>query len=309
MKIVAELGSNWKSFDDCKNAIALAKSCGAHAIKFQLYTHEELYGTPGKLAGELDRDWIPLLANKAKATGIEFMCTAFSVDGIEFIDQYVTTHKLASSEMCHVDMLSALKATLKPILISTGAQVWNDIVAVSNLLKNQARFLYCEAAYPANHIDMRKLNILRTIVKQEEVGFSDHSTDIYNIPLRARDEGAFLLEKHFNPFGYKDTPDAPHSIGIDDFIAMTKCLKNTDIVTYAPTREERDMILKHKRRLKAIKQIKKGEKFDFNKNFGIFRSLEEDILGGHPGTVHMIHGKIANKDINPQDPVGPNDLQ
>lgn len=304
MRVIAELGSNWKSFDDCKNAIGLAKSAGADAIKFQLYTYEELYGVAGSLEGVLPREWIAPLAAKAQATGIEFMCTAFSPDGVRFIDPYVTTHKLASSEMCHPGMLAALRDTGKPLLISTGAQTVTDIERVREMLAGRdTTWLYCEAAYPSRHADLRQLVALSQIVKAP-VGYSDHTLDVFNAPLLARDYGASVLEKHFNPFDYTDTPDAGHSLSTDDFMAMTHALRG-QIRPFGPTRAESGMILRHKRRLICTRPTALGEALT-PENHGPYRARQDAIEALHPFS--NINGHTAAVGMNAGDPIGPRQL-
>lgn len=299
MKIIAELGSNWKSFDDCKDAIGLAKSCGADAIKFQLFTHKELYGFDGEMAGELPRDWLPKLKEKSDAVGIEFMCSAFSPNGILAVDPLVNTHKLASSEMCHVGMLSALSKTGKHILISTGAQSQNDIQSACDFMRDcNVTFMYCEASYPAQSVDLRKLALLEQLVGSP-VGFSDHTTDIFNIPALARDYGAIVLEKHFNPFNYKDTPDAGHSLGVNAFQEMAYNVKADHVCVLGPTGSEKEMLTTHKRRLVALRKIEVGDPFLLNINFGVYRAKTEMIDAAHPSLAMRIHDTISEKSFEP----------
>ena len=95
--IIAEIGSNWRiaGKGDITNLAAIdmtirqAKACGADAVKFQMFTHEDLYGFPGDDKFSLPRRYIPVIAEKCKKLGIDFMCTAFTADGVKFIDQYV----------------------------------------------------------------------------------------------------------------------------------------------------------------------------------------------------------------------------
>lgn len=302
MRIIAELGSNFKSFDDCKTAISLAKSCGADAIKFQLYTHQELYGFPGTIAGELPRDWLPRLKDKADAVGIELMCTAFSPDGVRFVDAFVDAHKVASSEACHVGMLDVLLEIKKPTIISVGAQSESDVIGINKYLENHKTitFLYCEASYPAQHVDMRKMLRLREITNRD-VGYSDHTLDVYNLPRFAYDFGATVLEKHFNPFDYTDTPDAPHSLSIDDFQAMVYSIKEPFGVNLGPTKAELPMLLKHKRRLIATQSIKSGDQLRLNENYGIYRSKLSDTKGAHPAAPR--NNTTAKRDYNVGDAI------
>lgn len=305
MKLIAELGSNWKTFDDCKNAISLAKAAGADAIKFQLYTHAELYGTPGTLPGEMPREWIPRLAEKARATDIEFMCTAFSHDGVRFVDPYVDTHKLASSEMCHRGMLDALKATGKPLIVSTGAQTQRDITNVAEYLAGRATtWLYCEAAYPSRHSDLRRMAQLAALI-QAPVGYSDHTLDVYNAPLIAQALGAVILEKHFNPFDYTDTPDAGHSLSTEDFLRMVHALKGIQ-EPLGPTRAEMPMVLSHKRRLIATRAIALGEALT-PENHGAYRYKHQDTEALHP--MVNSNGLRTIVSINPGSPIRPQDVR
>lgn len=301
MKVIAELGSNFKSFDDCKNAISIAKQLKADAIKFQLYTHSELYGVPGILPGVIPKEWIPKLKEKAEACGIEFMCTAFSPQGVKFIDDFVDTHKLASSEMCHRGMLDVLRETHKPVYISTGAQTENDICTVNRYMAGcPITFLYCEAVYPSHKSDLRRILRLREITNRD-VGFSDHTTDIYNLPRIAQDMWCDVLEKHFNPFDYTDTPDAPHSLNTEDFQSMIRCLQESQGFTQimmGPTKDELPMILRHKRRIIATTEIKVGDQLRLGENCGIFRSKKSDVTAQHPFTTQL---GLATRDYVPGD--------
>ena len=87
--IVAEVGSNFKTLDDCRRSIQLAKSCGADAVKFQAFDHKALYGFDGEISGSLPLEWLPGLADKANSLGIEFMCSAFSPEILLEVNRYV----------------------------------------------------------------------------------------------------------------------------------------------------------------------------------------------------------------------------
>jgi N,N'-diacetyllegionaminate synthase len=305
MKIICEIGSNWKTFEDCKNAISLAKACGADAVKFQLYTHQELYGYPGKISGELPRDWISKLKNKADAVGIEFMCTAFSPEALKFLNFFVDTHKIASSEACYQELLLAAMSTEKPLIISLGAQSQSDILAIDNFTINYpVTFLYCEAAYPSRHSDLRKMLKLEETLNRP-VGFSDHTTDVYIIPRLAYDYGAQVLEKHFNPFDYTDTPDAPHALNVEDFQAMVYNIKEQSVAELGPSRAEQSMLTTHKRRIKVTSHIKFGDRLEYGKNFGVYRSKTEDTLAAHPSLASKINGQIAQREYNVGDGISP----
>lgn len=148
--IIAEVGSNWQTFDDCKDSIAKAASCGADAVKFQAYDHKALYGVSRRsvawggledpnrddvvFPGTLPLEWLPKLKAKADACGIEFMCSAFSPELVEAVDPYVNVHKVASAEMTHIRILEKLRKLGKPVILSTGASGEADIRGALHVL-------------------------------------------------------------------------------------------------------------------------------------------------------------------------------
>lgn len=332
--IIAEVGSNWSTLEDCMTSITKAKQCGADAVKFQAYNWHALYGhgrshtydgdddgavwPVDKLAGVLPLDWLPNLKEKADAVGIEFMCSAFSPELLDAVDPHVSIHKVASSEMCHLRMLERLREIGKPVILSTGAQTEPDIHTAWDALGYTPVIpMYCVAAYPANRVDLYQLNTLRNITG-ENVGYSDHTVDVETIPPLAQSHGACVIEKHVNFVGATG-PDAPHSIDAEDLSRMVFTIRgrkyaqlNTPPGFYSawvgPTPAEKDMITRHKRRLIATTTIKEGETLTEGVNFGIYRSLREDTHAFSPWMVNEVQGRIAKREIRAGCGVGPGDV-
>jgi N,N'-diacetyllegionaminate synthase len=317
MKIIAEIGSNWRSLNDCLNSIALAKACGADAVKFQAYDWRSLYGFGAvlnphelNLRGILDPAWLPTLKAKADSVDIEFMCSAFSVPLLNEVDKYVSTHKVASAELTHIRILERLREIGKPVILSTGASSMNDIaIALKVLGDTPVTLLYCVSAYPANYVNFRKIDLLR-MKFLKPVGYSDHSTDAIVIPMTAKMYGATVIEKHVNLVGVKDTPDAPHSLNTDQFKAMCNALIEEDGYRSLPLEDdsERDMFTTHNRRLIATRDIKAGEHFKENENFGIFRALKPDTKALSPWAIDKVNGHECKIDIKAGDGIPPEAL-
>lgn len=308
MKIIAEVGSNWSTLNDCLNSINLAKACGADAVKFQLFSCEALYGA-GVCANfefnhklELPQTWLPTLKAKADACGIEFMCSAFSVELLNEVDKYVSTHKVASAELTHKRMLERLREIGKPVILSTGASSMADIgMALDVLGDTPVTLLYCVAAYPANYIWFHKMELLAAQFKRP-VGFSDHSLDVIQIPFNAKRSGATVIEKHVNFVGAKG-PDAGHSLNADQFKLMCMALQGKE--TPLDDGSERDMFTTHNRRLMAISDIKQGDLLQENENFGIFRALKPEPRALSPWAIDNVNGKRAKIDIRAGEGITP----
>ena len=294
--IIAEVGSNFTCFDDCKDSIAKAKACGADAVKFQAFDRKSLYGSQGEMPGSLPMDWIPRLSLKAKACGIEFMCSAFSPELVEAVNPYTNVHKVASAELTHLRILEKVRSLGKPVILSTGASGESDIRGALEVLSGvPVILLYCVAAYPARVID------LGVIAQMERtfgvpVGFSDHSESATVIPQRAAELGACVIEKHVNFVG-ATSPDSPHSLSTDEFKLMVETIHGTVSRGMGPTQEENGMIRRHNRRILAIRDIPLGEALQEGVNFGIYRSLIDDATAAHPFAIHGMIGRGVRRAI------------
>ncbi len=277
--IIAEIGSNWTTLDDCIYSIKEAKAAGADAAKFQMYTHKELYGFDGPpLFGELPKEWIPEFKRACDRVGIEFMCTAFSVRGFDYLDPYVKRHKVASSCNSTRSILDYLGTLNKPVYVSTGAASLEDIRLALDLLNGNGTPLYCVAAYPAKVIDFNVMSSIRMNLGCD-VGYSDHSIDVLTLPKIAQQMGATVIEKHFSAID-ADTPDKPHSINPREFKLMVDILRGRQHpVRVGWTPEEQPMADMYRNRCVAIKDLKAGEQLVIGDNFGVFRTKEKDVQG------------------------------
>lgn len=316
--IVAEVGSNWQTLEDCIKSIRLAKVAGADAVKFQLYTHEALYGLTepyrtgfsGRIEGVLPPEWLPKLSEAAKEYGIDFMCSAFSPELIEVVDPWVQVHKVASSEACHVRMLEKLREIGKPVILSCGGKGEADIARSLEVLGDTPVILcYCVAAYPAREMDLTMIPQLAMRFKKD-VGFSDHSIDASIIPpLAAGFFRACLVEKHVT-FIDAETPDFPHSLNFDQFKLMCDIIRGVksepDPIGY--TREENAMVLRHNRRPIATMPIEVGQELQEGENVGLYRSLKDDTRGISPFEFDRILGRNATRLIQPGEAIGPGDF-
>lgn len=265
--IVSEVGSNWLTFDDCIESIKVSAQVGASAVKFQMYTHTELYGYPmpmpvnnlnplitGRMPGELPREWIPKLASACDEHKIEFMCTAFSPEGYRFIDPYVKRHKIASAENSDAEILAQVQGFNKPILMSTGGSSLSEIkLAVDTLQSNvyspvpEVTLMYCVSAYPAKNVNLETMTFLSLFsLKLDNYGYSCHTDEWVTPVMAANNYRAAVIEKHFKVRPMY-TPDSDHSILPDEFKKMVDAIRG-GLKPQFPDPQEEDMVKYHKRR-------------------------------------------------------------
>ncbi len=283
--IIAEVGSNWTVLNHCKDSIAAAKACGADAVKFQAFDDLSLYGrmTIYDNPYKLPLHWIPELKEKANACGIELMVTAFSPELVNAVDPFVEVHKIASSDLTCPHMLKAVKAKGKPILLSCGGSNQMDIAMALAILDGaDVTLMYCNSAYPSQEHNLFQIESMQRKFLNK-VGFSDHSLDVIYAPLSAcKHFNVSVIEKHVTFFEITG-PDGGHSLDATQFKRMCDYLRGkNDPYIVGPSAEEHSMFLRHNRRLLAISDIAPGEVFRFGKNYGSFRSLENDTRGVIP---------------------------
>lgn len=256
--IVAEIGSNFAKFEDPRMNLSCAYDqiigafeSGATAVKFQFFTPEDLFGSQldkddadALRKFTLTRENIKSLAMFCKDVGIEFMCSAFSPLGFEYINQFVYRHKLASPEFNHPHLRRFLTACGKPVIYSLGCHA-GQVPEMD--LGPEDIVLECVSKYPASFLDYD----LHRMVGLPRWGISDHTLD-HDIAVYARSLGAIFFEKHVD-FLYgegQDTPDKCVSIPGDHFAEYVFAIHQIEPI-------DRDEI-KHEAAKKYARQPKEG---------------------------------------------------
>jgi N-acetylneuraminate synthase len=327
--VVAEAGSNWKVGNAKENdamarrLIEVAKEAGADAVKFQTFKAKSTYVSnagdsdylrqSGEVRNvfdllkelEMPYEMVAELAQYAGQLDLTFLTTAFSVDDLTAIDEYVPIHKIASYENSHLRLLEAAAATGKPLMMSTGASPIDEIdwaVAHYRAASDAPLILMqCTAAYPAPR---RALN-LRTITTLRSrygclVGLSDHSKDPVTAPVMAIALGACALEKHFTLDNNLPGPDHKYAIEPDQLKVMIVAIREGEEALgdgfKQVAEEEQELFLFAKRSLQALVDIKPGDVLTEDKNIGILRpgSMSK---GMHPKHLAQVSGKAVTKAV------------
>ncbi len=231
---IAEIGSCHDG--DLNKAIDLiyaARDAGAQYVKAQFWSsaqrlaqrrhsgiaYEAIYSKY-----QIPADWLPVLAERTRATGLGFMCTSYVEEDIAVVAPYVAHFKCASFEAADMAFIQAHYPYLegKPdrwLIVSTGLQD-NTTLTTLKIERHAAglrgtrsvtmKLLHCVSAYPA---PVESLN-LRQIRWEEFDGFSDHAAVAWTASgAVAVACGAKILEVHLKlPETDPQNPDAPHAL-------------------------------------------------------------------------------------------------
>jgi len=282
MYIIAEIGSNYHTLEQCIDSICLAKKAGASAVKFQHFTAKEMWGSGTKEVTPID--WLPQLRAAAEAAEIEFSCTFFSPEKLKSYMHMLDFIKIASSNMMDVDLLNVAANSGKRTYLSCGGHTLEEAVRVLRLFP-LAKFLYCESVYPSYVNDYDKLK------KFPFAGISDHSLDIYPSYYNQ----VRIVEKHVNLCGVNDTPDAPHSLNFDEFSRFCEYLHTRPELEML-SKEEQGMRDLHNVRLIAAVDIPAGKEVR-SKDLVVRRGVKVQADYINPMDKDLVVGKTLKVDV------------
>jgi len=235
--IIAEIGSNWEgSLVTAKKIIQNCKNAGADVVKFQMWRAKDLYSEKHPnwkiiKKSELTFEKAKKIKKISDEIGIEFMCSVFYPEAVEFLETLnVKQYKIASRTCLLKDpySLETLKnkaRTKKPIIISMG--MGGDKNKIKKIfLKNKIIFCYCISDYP---LKFEKINWEKAITFD---GFSDHTMGItapilFTMLKKQKKSNHIIIEKHVKLQNSKG-PDASTSIDIkqlSDLISHIRILE------------------------------------------------------------------------------------
>ncbi len=212
--------------------IDAAAEAGADAIKFQTHiaaaesTLDEPFRVRFSEQDETRYDyWKRMeftpeqwtgLADHATARELVFLSSAFSVAAVELLEKIgVPAWKVGSGEYKSTDLLSAMTATKKPVLLSTGMSDWDEISASVGTVRDLGAPLalfQCTSSYPTALAEVG-LNVIEEMRTRYgcPVGLSDHSGSPHP-SLAAIARGADMIEIHFALDMKMFGPDVPVSL-------------------------------------------------------------------------------------------------
>ncbi|WP_102509154.1 N-acetylneuraminate synthase family protein [Sanguibacter massiliensis] len=214
--VIGEIGINHNGdVEIAKQLIDVAADAGANAVKFQKRTPEictpaaqrdQIRSTPwGEMTYldyryrvEFDRGAYEKIAQHAADRGLHWFASPWDVPSVDFLEDLgVVTHKVASASVTDLELLRALEATGKPIILSTGMSTLEQIdTAVETLGTSRLVLMHATSTYP---LPPEEAN-LRTIATLAErygvpVGYSGHERGL-QISVAAVALGAVTVERH-----------------------------------------------------------------------------------------------------------------
>lgn len=215
--VVAEIGLNHNGdVEIAKQLIDVARAAGADAVKFQKRTpeiatpehmrdvsRETPWGTMSYLdyrrRVEFDREQYIEIGDYATMAGLHWFASPWDVPSVEFLeDLNVVAHKVASASLTDTELLQALRATGKPVILSTGMSTIEQIDrALDTLGTDRTILMHATSTYPmeSGEANLKMIATLRDRYAGVPVGYSGHERGL-QISLAAVALGAVAVERH-----------------------------------------------------------------------------------------------------------------
>ena len=148
---------------------------------------------------EFDRDQYLEIGDHANLSGLDWFASPWDVPSVEFLeDLNVVAHKVASAAVTDLQLLGALAATGKPIILSTGMSSMDQIDAAVDMFDPaKLIILHATSAYPLSpkEANIRVITTLADRFPTIPVGYSGHERGL-QISLAAVTLGAVAVERH-----------------------------------------------------------------------------------------------------------------
>jgi len=232
-----------------------AKEAGADIIKFQTFKTEDgiscfapkaeyqrkqtgsaesQFAMVKKL--ELSFDDFIRIESRCREAGIVFLSTPFDLGSIDFLE---TLHppfwKIPSGEITNLPYLRKIGRTGRPVVLSTGMSVPEEIQAALDVLiscgtpsLDDITLLHCNTQYPTpfGDVNLRAMQTLRERFGVK-VGYSDHTQGV-EIAVAAAALGATVIEKHFTLDRTMTGPDHQASLEPHELSQMVSMIRHVE---------------------------------------------------------------------------------
>ncbi len=215
--VTGEIGINHNGeLENAYRLIDAAVEAGCDAVKFQKRTPEIC--TP-RDQWEIERDtpWGRMtyidyrhrvefgvdeyraIDEYCRKRGIDWFASPWDVPSVEFLEQFdVPAHKVASACLTDDELLRALRATGRTVILSTGMSTPKQIRHAVEVLGSE-NIVLCHATstYPAKHeeLNLRMIHTLQAEYPNVPIGYSGHEVGLQTT-LAAVALGAVFVERH-----------------------------------------------------------------------------------------------------------------
>ena len=272
--MIAEIGINHNGdLEIAKRLIEEASKAGFDAVKFQkrtvdiVFTPEELArpreSVFGKTNGDLkyglefDHSDFVEIDKHCKRNSIDWFASPWDTASLKFLEEFdVVAHKVASACLTDTELLTNMKATGKPIFLSTGMSTLGQIKTALGLLDPENTILmHAVSVYPAKQeqLHLSWINDLKKNFSNYLIGYSGHEAGVMPSVIAVAKYGAVCVERHITLDRAMWGSDQSASLEPEGMERVVKYIRSVPVVSGIGTKQvlsEEIPILEKLRRVK-----------------------------------------------------------
>ncbi len=272
--MIAEIGINHNGdLEIAKKLIDEAVKAGFDAVKFQkrtlkiVFTPEELarprdsvFGNTNgdlKFGLEFDRSDFIEIDKYCKKSGIAWFASSWDNESLEFLQEFdIVAHKVASACLTDKELLKGMKATGKPVFLSTGMSNLDQIKTAVGLLDPENTILmHAVSVYPAKQeqLHLSWIEDLKKNFSNYPIGYSGHEAGVMPSVIAVAKYGAVCVERHITLDRAMWGSDQSASLEPEGMERVVKYIRSIPIVSGGGTKHvlsEEVPILEKLRRVK-----------------------------------------------------------
>lgn len=325
---IADISANHDGdIERAKALIHLAAEAGADAAKFQNFRAEQIVSDRGfqTLSGgqqahqaswkqsvvevyrsaSLPWEWTGALKETCDEAGIDYFSTPYDLEAVDMLDPYVPMYKIGSGDITWTEMLRAVAAKGKPVLIATGASDMRDVQRAMDVLAEitpQVGLMQCNTNYTGDlenfrHIHLNVLKTFRVMYPDVVLGLSDHTPGHATV-LGAVTLGARVVEKHFTDDTAREGPDHPFSMTPETWADMVDRTRELELALGSAVKEvaanEGQTVVVQRRCLRAARDLEAGTVLQ-REHFDVLRPAPRDAV--FPFDVERVLGRALATDL------------
>tara|TARA_B100001123_G_C15270857_1_gene1010285 strand:- start:927 stop:1994 length:1068 start_codon:yes stop_codon:yes gene_type:complete len=290
---IADIAANHDGdLQRAKDLIWIAAEAGADCAKFQHFSADTIVSDYGfKDLGSqqshqktwkksvyevykeasLNPEWTAELKKTCDDAGIVFMTSPYSMELVDYVDEYVTAYKIGSGDVTWLEIIDHMAAKNKPLLLATGASSLDDVERAMEVISRRSNpvvLMQCNTNYTASNDNFEyiHLNVLKTYREKFPhaiLGLSDHTHGCASV-LGSIALGAKVIEKHFTDNCERVGPDHKFSMNPTTWKEMIERSRELESSLGASVKKveenEKQTVVLQRRALRAKSDLISGHK-------------------------------------------------
>lgn len=270
--IIAEAGINHNGdIENAKKLIDAAKHAGVDAVKFQKRTPElcvppeqrgQMRETPWgyitymeyRLKTEFGDTEYAEIDRYCKKVGIDWFVSVWDEEAVNFMEKFnPACYKIPSASLTDHSLLKHLRATGRPLILSTGMSTMEQIHASVDLLGQQNLALtHATSTYPCDphELNLRMIETLRATFDCP-IGYSGHEVGLVTSAV-AVGLGACMVERHITLDRALWGSDQAASVEPGGFEKLVKYIRVTEMAVGDGVKKVYDSELSSLKKLRRV---------------------------------------------------------